>query len=193
MTDEHALIARLRAGDEEAFALLVRTYQPRLLRLARTVVASHPVAEQVVRDTWLAVVGGVGRPEERSSFPTWLFHLLLVRARTAGDPARRVAAVPDRAADERFDASGAWSAPPVPWIERIDDRLADDKLARRVEEILATLPDPQRQVVVLHDIEGMAPADVSLLLGVTDDGQRALLDEARERIRQQLALDLEKG
>lgn len=189
MTDGHALVARLRTGDEEAFALLVRTYQPRLLRLARTMVAGS-VADQVVRDTWLAVVGGVGRPEEASSFPAWLFHLLLARARTAGGP---LAAVPDRATDERFDASGAWAAPPVPWVERIDDRLAADKLALRVDEILATLPGPQRQVVVLHDVEGLAPAEVSHLLGVTDEGQRELLHEAREQIRRQLAVDLEKG
>jgi len=191
MTDEHALVARLRAGDEEAFVLLVRRYQARLLRLARTVVADGAAAEQAVRDTWLAVVGGVGR-SERSAFTTWLFHLLLVRARTASDPVRRVA-VPDRATDDRFDASGAWSTPPVPWVERIDDRLAADKLAVRVHEILATLPDPERQVVVLRDVEGLTADDVSELLGLTDDGQRALLHEGRERVRQQLAVDLEQG
>jgi RNA polymerase sigma-70 factor (ECF subfamily) len=189
MTDEHALVARLRTGDEAAFALLVRTYQPRLRRLASTVVAESAV-DQVVRDTWLAVVGGIGRPEEASSFPAWLFHLLLARARTAGGP---LAAVPDRIADERFDASGAWSSPPVRWVDRTDDRLAADKLALRVEEIVATLPAPQRQVVVLRDVEGLAPAEVSHLLGVTDDGQRELLREAREQVRRQLAADLEEG
>ncbi len=73
---------RLQTGDEEAFAALVRQYQTRLLRMAESVVTSRAVAEEVVQDTWLAVVRGVDRFEGRSSFKTWLFHILLNRART---------------------------------------------------------------------------------------------------------------
>jgi RNA polymerase sigma-70 factor (ECF subfamily) len=192
MTDEHALVARLRAGEEEAFALLVRMYQPRLLRLAQTVVTSRSVAEEVVQDTWLAVVCGVGRFEARSSFKTWLFHILINRARTTAGREHRTATLPDGTVDERFDASGAWSPPPVPWAEQVDDRLAAGELALRVHEILPTLPDVQRQVVVLRDVEGVAAADVSLLLGITDGNQRVLLHRGRARIRQHLAMDLGK-
>ena len=74
--DEGELVARLRAGEEEAFTALVGMYQSRLLRLAGTVVTSRSVAEEVVQDTWLAVVRGVERFEGRSSFKIWLFHIL---------------------------------------------------------------------------------------------------------------------
>ena len=63
-------------------------------------------------------------------------------------------------------------------------------LARRVREILPTLPDVQRQVVVLRDIEGVAPADVCELLGVTAGNQRVLLHRARARIREQLEAEM---
>jgi RNA polymerase sigma-70 factor, ECF subfamily len=114
------------------------------------------------------------------------------RARTTAGREHRTASLPDGTVDERFDASGAWSPPPVPWAEQVDDRLAAGELALRVHEILPTLPDVQRQVVVLRDVEGVAAADVSLLLGITDGNQRVLLHRGRARIRQHLAMDLGK-
>jgi RNA polymerase sigma-70 factor (ECF subfamily) len=77
------LVERLRAGDEAAFVALIQQYQPRLLRLAEATVGSHAVAQEVTQDTWLAVLRGVDRFEERSSFKTWLFHILMNRARSA--------------------------------------------------------------------------------------------------------------
>ena len=87
-------------------------------------------------------------------------------------------------------APGRGRSPPVPWSDQVEDRLVADRLARRVREILPTLPDVQRQVVVLRDIEGIAPADVSELLGVTDGNQRVLLHRARARIREQLETEM---
>jgi RNA polymerase sigma-70 factor (ECF subfamily) len=165
-------------------------YQARLLRLAATVVTSRSLAEEVVQDTWLAVVRGVDRFEGRSSFKTWLFHVLLNRARTAAGREHRTAALPDGHLDDRFDGSGAWASPPVPWSDQVEDRVVADRLARRVREILPTLPDVQRQVVVLRDIEGMASADVCELLGVTDGHQRVLLHRGRARIREQLEAEM---
>jgi RNA polymerase sigma-70 factor, ECF subfamily len=187
VSDDGQLVARLRAGEEDAFAALVSMYHARLLRLARTVVGSRSVAEEVVQDTWLAVVRGVDRFEGRSSFKTWLFHILLNRARTTAGREHRTAALPDGDIDDRFDGSGAWSTPPVPWSDQVDDRVVAERLARQVREILPTLPDVQRQVIVLRDIEGIAPADVSELLGLTDGNQRVLLHRARARVREQLA------
>src|SRR6476620_9252208 len=109
--DEGALVAGLRAGDEAAFVTLVRQYQPALLRLAEATVGSRAVAQEVTQDTWLAVMRGVDRFEGRSSLKTWLFRILLNRARTAATREQR-AGRPDDISDERFDRSGAWAAPP---------------------------------------------------------------------------------
>lgn len=191
MGEEAELVDRLQAGDEEAFAALVSTYHQRLLRLAQSVVSSRSVAEEVVQDTWLAVVRGVERFEGRSSLKTWLFRILMNRARTTAGREQRTASFPDGELDERFDRQGAWSAPPVPWSDQVDDRIVATRLADRVRQILPTLPDAQRQVIVLRDIEGLPPADVTALLGVSDGNQRVLLHRARASVRRHLEAEME--
>src|SRR6188472_3149462 len=113
--DEGELVDRLRAGDESAFVALVGRYQPRLLRLAETTVGSRAVAEEVTQDTWLAVVRGVERFEGRSSLATWLFHILLNRARSAAGREQRAGRPDESVVEDRFDKSGAWASPPEPW------------------------------------------------------------------------------
>jgi RNA polymerase sigma-70 factor, ECF subfamily len=190
LVDEAELVARLRAGDEDAFRALVTMYQARLLRLAQTVVVRRSVAEEVVQDTWLAVVKGVDRFEGRSSFKTWLFRILLNRARSTAGREQFNASLSDVDIDERFDASGGWVTPPVPWADQADDRVVADQLARRVHDILPTLPEAQREVILLRDVEGATPAEVADLLGVSDGNQRVLLHRARARVRRHLAEEM---
>lgn len=188
--DETELLGRLRDGDEGAFALLVGMYQASLLRLAESVVGSRSVAEEVVQDTWLAVVRGVERFEGRSSFKTWLFHILLNRARTTAGREHRTTSVPDDDLDDRFNRVGGWVTPPVPWADRVDDRLMADVLARRVRDVLPTLPEAQRQVVLLRDVEGLDAREVAATLGLSAGNQRVLLHRARTRIRDHLESEM---
>ena len=187
--DDLGLVERLRAGDESAFVELVRRYQPRLLRLAEATVGSRAVAEEACQDTWLAVMRGVERFEGRSAFKTWLFRVLLNRARTSARREQRAGRA-DADALERFDVTGAWSEPPVAWADRVDDRLVATQLAQRVHDLLPALPEQQRQVVVLRDVEGLDPADVAALLGVSDGNQRVLLHRGRAKLRQLLTVEM---
>jgi len=191
--DEVELVDRLRAGDESAFVALIGRYQPRLLRLAETTVGSRAVAEEVTQDVWLAVVRGVERFEGRSTLATWLFHILLNRARSAAGREQRAGRPDEGLVDDRFDKSGAWASPPEPWAEQVDDRLVAERLAGRVQELLPLLPDQQRQVLVLRDLEGLSPSDVADIVGVTDANQRVLLHRGRARLRQLLAADMSGG
>ena len=190
---EAELVDRLRAGDEAAFVTLISSYQPRLLRLAEATVGSRAVAEEVTQDTWLAVVRGVERFEGRSSLKTWLFHILLNRARSATSREQRAGRPDEDVVDERFDRSGAWAEPPEPWSDRVDDRIVAEHLAVRVQQLLPALPDGQRQVVVLRDLEGMSPSDVASLVGVSDGNQRVLLHRGRARLRELLTADMGAG
>ncbi|HWC10786.1 MAG TPA: sigma-70 family RNA polymerase sigma factor [Acidimicrobiales bacterium] len=197
MDTDAELVARLRARDEAAFAALVERYHPSLLRLAETMVPSRAVAEEVVQETWLGVVRGISRFEGRSSLRTWLFHILVNRARTTGVRENRRASaraewVP--AVDPvRFGKDGAWVDPPTPWPDEVDDRLAAEMLAERVRARLGELPALQRQVVTLRDLEGVSSADVCQLLGISDANQRVLLHRGRSRIRGMLETELGKG
>ena len=191
--DEVELVDRLRAGDESAFVALVGLYQPRLLRLAEATVGSRAVAEEVTQDTWLAVFRGVERFEGRSSFKTWLFHILLNRARSAASREQRAGRPDEGIVEDRFDRAGAWATPPEPWADRVDDRLVAEHLASRVQQLLSELPAGQREVVVLRDVEGLSPRDVASLVGVSDGNQRVLLHRGRARLRQLLAADVGKA
>lgn len=187
--DDADLVDRLRAGDESAFVALIQRYQQRMLRVAEMTVGSRAVAEEVTQDTWLAVVRGVERFEGRSSLKTWLFHILLNRAKSAAGRELR-AGRPDQNIDERFDKTGAWITPPEPWADRADDRVVAERLAERVQQLLPQLPDSQRQVVVLRDVEGLAADDVAALVGVSDGNQRVLLHRGRAQLRHLLSAEM---
>ena len=190
VADEQDLVLRLQAGEEGAFVELVRLYQSRLLRLAQSVVWSPQAAEDAVQDTWLAVVRGIERFEGRSSFKTWLFHVLLNRARSAAGRDTRSAPLADGDVGERFDAAGAWATPPAPWAEQVDDRIVAEQLAARVWELVPTLPPGPREVLILRDLEGLAPAEVCSLLGISDGNQRVMLHRGRAQIRRQLEMEM---
>jgi RNA polymerase sigma-70 factor (ECF subfamily) len=188
--DDGGLVERLRAGDESAYVELVRRYQPRMLRLAEATVGSRAVAEEACQETWLAVLKGVDRFEGRSSFKTWLFRILLNRARSSANREVRAGRPTADESLERFDASGAWAEPPVPWSERVDDRLVAERLAHRVREILPGLPDQQRQVLILRDVEELEPGDVASMLGISDGNQRVLLHRGRAKVRALLNVEM---
>jgi RNA polymerase sigma-70 factor (ECF subfamily) len=190
VADDADLVAGLRAGDETVFAALVREHHVAMVRVATSVVGSRAVADEVVQDTWLAVVRGIERFEGRSSLKTWLFHILLNRARTAVGKERRSGTVPAEPLDERFDVSGAWAAPPVPWSDEVDDRLVAERLAPCARRLIDELPDMQRQVVLLRDVEGLPADDVAEMLGLTAGNQRVLLHRARTRVRAGLEAEM---
>jgi RNA polymerase sigma-70 factor, ECF subfamily len=182
-----ALVDRLRAGDEAAFGALVQRHHARLLRVAQSLTPSRAVAEEVVQDTWLAVVRGIDRFEGRASVQTWLVRICVNRARTAG--ARESRSVPldpqpgPAVPIEHFASTGAWATPPTPWSEEADDRVVAQRLAARVRASLPELPDGQRQVLLLRDVEGLPATSVCELLGISEGNQRVLLHRARARLR----------
>ena len=192
--EEGELVTRLRSGDEAAFRFLVDRYHGSLLRVAQTMVPSRAVAEEVVQDTWLGLVRGIHRFEGRSSLRTWLFHVLVNRARSTGVSERRPTIGTSPAVDpDRFGADGGWTEPPVPWPDEVDDRLVAAQLAERIRPRLEELPDMQRQVVTLRDVEGLSAEEVCELLGLTEGNQRVLLHRGRSRLRGMLELEMGKA
>ena len=187
------LLTALRAGDERAFVTLVRRHHDAMLRLASSFVPNVAVAEEVVQDTWVGVLRGIDGFEGRSSFRTWLFRILVNRARTAGARERRTIAVGDSGTvssteaavvASRFDGGGSWASPPESWIEEVEDRLEAGKLADFLRTAIDDLPDRQRQVVTLRDIEGLSSEEVCSVLEISESNQRVLLHRGRSRLRQ---------
>ena len=196
MDADASLLRRLRDGDERAFVALVERYHSSMLRVALAYVPSPAVAEEVVQDTWLAVLRGLTRFEERSSLRTWLFTILVNRARTTG--AREARSVPLAEAGpavdaSRFGPSGAWAAPPEHWIEEAESRIDAAKMAELLRAGLDGLPARQREVVLLRDVEGLSGAEVCEALAISEANQRVLLHRGRSKLRQVLESELGGG
>jgi RNA polymerase sigma-70 factor (ECF subfamily) len=198
---DQELVERAQDGDEAAFTELVRRYAPALLRLARMYTPSQAVAEEVVQETWLAVLRGLDRFEGRSSFRTWLFRILVNRAKTRG--VREHRSVPfaslstggedgDDGDDgptidpTRFLENGAWASPPRRWETEPEAALESAEARRIAEEAIAELPERQRIVITMRDLEGLSSEEVRNALDLTETNQRVLLHRARAKVRQAL-------
>jgi RNA polymerase sigma-70 factor (ECF subfamily) len=187
------LVERLRARDEQAFMELVRELSPSLLRVARMFVPTAAVAEDVVQETWLAVLNGIDRFEGRSSLKTWIFRILTNTAKTRGERERR--SVPFSALDSedggfepaversRFTGTGHWAVLPRAWPE---DKLLAAETLSVIEHAIERLPPTQRTVITLRDVEGWTADEVRNALELSETNQRVLLHRARAKVRNAL-------
>lgn len=193
--DDEALLADLRAGNEQAFASIVDAWSGGMRRVARNFVSTPDSANEVVQDTWLAVIAGLDRFEGRSSVKTWVFRILINTAKRRGSVEHRTMPMSSLTGEdtgptvdpERFQQAGEpyphhWREFPVPWPSP-EQAMLDSELLKRVRDAVNELPERQRIVITLRDIEGYDSAEVSELLDITAANQRVLLHRARAAVR----------
>jgi RNA polymerase sigma-70 factor (ECF subfamily) len=191
------LVTRLVQGDEEAYSDVVDLYYSAMLHVAMGFVRSRSVAEEVVQETWLAVIAGISRFEGRSSFKTWLFRILVNRARTRGSRERRCVTFScldeDRAGtDHRSETEDVRNPVFSPArMDHPDASALDGELRDHVVAAINHLCGRQRQVLVLRDVEGWSPREICEVLGISEVNQRVLLHRARAKVREQLVPYLE--
>ena len=192
---ETDLVRRLRQGDEAAFTALVDGLHGSLLRLAELFVGRGHAAEEVVQDTWVAVLDGLDRFEERSTLRTWIGSILVNRAKTrrARDRREQLLRVDaDEAIDEgKFNPLGYWSEAPGAVVTP-DDALGRKRARELLVEEIERLPEGQRLVVTLRDMSEWSSEEVCNVLGLSETNQRVLLHRARTRLRAALARRLGK-
>jgi RNA polymerase sigma-70 factor, ECF subfamily len=193
--DDGELVQALRAGDEAAFRALLELYGGGMVRVAQMYVSSRAVAEDVVQEALLGVLRGIGRFEGRSSLKTWLFSIVVNIAKTRGVRESRSVpfssleddaggtVLPDRflAESERFP--GHWAVPPASWAGVPEERLVADETMAVVRREIDRLPEAQRTVITLRDIEGFDADEVCNALDLTETNQRVLLHRARAKVR----------
>jgi RNA polymerase sigma-70 factor, ECF subfamily len=197
--EDRQLVAALRRGDESAFATLLEAYHSALVHVAMTYVRNRAVAEEVVQETWLGVIGGIERFEGRSSLKTWIFRIAANIAKTRGEREGRTvpfsalrqaedadepAVEPERFLDARHGGlAGHWASPPARWDTLPEERLRSKETLARVRDAVETLPPSQRAVITLRDIEQWSSDEVCDLLGISEGNQRVLLHRARSKVR----------
>lgn len=197
--DESGLVAALRDGDETAFARLVDQHTPAMLRVARGYVPSREVAEEVVQETWIALLKGLDNFEGRSSLRTWLFTVMINIAKKRGVKERRSADAeiaaytggtvdPARFRDAGDPYPGHWRPDevPSPFPDTPEGSLLGSELVAVARAELDRLPERQRVVVTLRDMLGFDSAEVCEMLGISVANQRVLLHRGRAAVRQVL-------
>lgn len=202
--EEQLLVQALRERDDAAFELVLDRWYSAMLRTAMIYVGSRARAEEVVQETWLAVLAGIHGFKGRSSLKTWIFRILINRARTCATREARV--VPLSSLADSQEGAG-WGGTPYPAdpLERMcadtgpafgagaafaasaEEQLLSRELADRVEQAVSTLPEKQRAVIVLRDLEGWSAGEVCNMLEISESNQRVLLHRARVRVRDLLA------
>jgi RNA polymerase sigma-70 factor (ECF subfamily) len=192
------LVERLRNGDEATFTRLIDAYSAPLLRLAMTFVQSASVAEEVVQETWMAVVTGIDRFEARSSVKTWLFKILTNKAKTRAVRERRTIPFSEFASDNDDEPAvdpdsflpashpqwpGHWATAPQRWSMGPEGTALDRETLAVLRSGLEALPRAQRVVVALRDVHGWPAEDVCAALALSEANQRVLLHRGRSRLR----------
>lgn len=204
--EEQSLIIRLRNGDEGAFDALVRKHHGALIRMALGHVADREAAEEVVQDTWMAVIEGLVRFEGRSSLRTWIFGILIHKAKDRGVREKRHTTFSDfefkddehdGAVDpSRFQQNGEWTGhwafPPQPWDEETPEKLlASQQAVHAMNKAIDALPQTLKDVLTLRDIEGIEAKEACELLKITETNLYVRLHRARERVRRAVEVYLE--
>jgi len=197
--DDLYLIEQLRNGNEAAFEALIDRYATAMLRLAMVYVRAWAVAEEVVQETWLAVLESLGRFEGRSSLKTWMFRILTncakTRARREGRsiPFSSLADIdidnsehavnPDRFLPADHQWSGHWISFPSNWQEMPEERLLSQETRAHINRAIEAVPPNQREIIILRDIEGWTSEETCTFLGISEVNQRVLLHRARSKVR----------
>lgn len=188
-------VQRILAGEESAFAELVDEYHGAMVRLAHAYVPSSSVASEVVQETWMAVLKGLSGFEGRSALKTWIFRILINRAKTRG--VREGRTIPFAAMETedgepavdpaRFTRRGGWSDAPPTWEVDTPEALLERREAMdALSEALENLPPQQKLVVTLRDVEGWDSKDVCNALDISETNQRVLLHRGRTKLRRLL-------
>ncbi|TVR02320.1 MAG: sigma-70 family RNA polymerase sigma factor [Deltaproteobacteria bacterium] len=197
LEEQDELVVRLRSGDRHAFRQLVDALHPRLLRFVNRLCPPPSVAEEVVQDTWHVVIDRLHTFRGDSRLSTWIFQIATHRARTRAVREGRYAATlleswdhADPGGDgglSRFDSRGRWVAPPAGWPPDDPEASAMHQQAlARISEVIDQLPEAQRAVVLLRDVEGLDTREVSTILGLSPANVRVLLHRGRHRVRSEL-------
>ncbi|MGM0557471.1 MAG: RNA polymerase sigma factor [Myxococcota bacterium] len=205
MTDQKSdqrLVDRLREGDEDAFSELIDCFHQSMIRLAAVFVSDDDLAEEIVQETWLAVIDGIDNFEGRSSIKTWLFAILSNKARKRGKRDARMkpwSAIFESSIDEevhpmsdRFDSRGRWAKPPAAWAVGPEEKMVKDDLLRVIKASIEELPPSQRAVVRLRDVEGLSASETCEVLDLSDGNQRVLLHRGRVKVREDVETYMEQ-
>lgn len=183
--NEQDLIARLKTGDNNAFKHLISTYHLKLVIVARAIVGDV-FAEDVTQEAWTSIYKAIGNFEGRASLSTWMIQIVSNEAKSRLRREKRHSSFGDinevrpEIASENFDDKGHWVNPPSHWdINTPELMLQEDQLKHCIEHTLTILPENQKAVFLLRDVEQRNLEDIAELLSLSEANVRVILHRAR--------------
>jgi RNA polymerase sigma-70 factor (ECF subfamily) len=177
------LVQASAGGDQKAFHTLVDRYAPELTRLARSLSRTHSDAEDVVQETFVGAYRGMGRFDGRSSVRTWLSRILVRQAAKAWNRNRRQRET--MTLDGPEGSSGNYQRPDGRTGSAVSTSSVDQRID--LQEIIATLGEDHRQVIMMREIQGLSYAEIAEALGVPQGTVESRLYRARGELREKLA------
>lgn len=184
MHEDRELARRVRERDPAALEDVARAYVGQILRAARGAGLDAAAAEDVTQATFTTFVERASDFEGRSQVRTWLFGILYRKIREARRKARREVDDIDGIVESRFRPDGTWLRPP----RAADGEVLDREIREGLRTCLESLPDKQRDVFLLREVEGFETPEVCKILGVTTTNLGVLFFRARNRLRECLEL-----
>ncbi|MCC8934035.1 MULTISPECIES: RNA polymerase sigma factor [Rhizobiaceae] len=189
--EEHTLVLRLIKGDQQAFDMLYRRHNAAMVRFCAGIVPARDIAEEITQETWVAVLSRIDLFEGRSSLASWIYAILINKARTRARREGRTVSFDDQLGESpfamAFDGRGRWRTVPELWEELTPERHVEGRsVLHHVAAAIEMLPPAQRAVMILRGQQELDPAEVCALLGISEGNMRVLLHRARLAVRNAL-------
>jgi len=191
LPSDDELIPKLLASDETAYRQLVSAYHGMMVYIARSIVGES-IADEVAQEAWLSVIKALPNFERRASLKTWIMRIVSNTAKSRLRHESRTVSLEDSMNEsgdlispDRFDERGHWTSPPSFWhADTPDSILSSSQLQACIDNALKELPQLQRTILSLRDIQGLEMDQICKILDVSESNARVLLHRARSRIRE---------
>ena len=191
--DEAALLARMRAGDGDAFETCVRTYCGQMMLVAKRILRNDEDANDAVQDAFLSAFKGISQFKGQSRLGTWL-HRIVVNAALGRLRSRQ--RHPEKSIEDLLPHFGEGEHqidPPVPWQATPESSVQDQETRELVQGCIGQLPESYRIVLLLRDIEGLDTDETAQALGTSTAVIKTRLHRARQALRTLLDPHFRKG
>ncbi len=191
--DKAALLARMQAGDDDAFEACVRTYRGRLLVVARRILGNEDDADDALQDAFLSAFKGIGQFKEKAQLGTWL-HRIVVNEALCRLRSRQH--YPEKSIEDllpHFGEGEHQRDPPVPWQETPESIIQQRESCALVRRCISQLPEDYRILLLLRDIEGLATEETAGILCTSTTVVKTRLHRARQALRTLLDAHLRRG
>lgn len=189
--DEAELVERLVSGDRAAFEWIYRKYNAAMIVFCNRIVRNRANAEEIVQDTWVAILRGVSGFERRSSLSSWIFAILINKSRSHTCRDWRTVSIDGNDDESGLDTAneerGFWRYDPELWERLTPERIVEGRsVMANVTAAIECLPPAQRSVLILRGHQDLEPSEICTILNISEGNMRVLLHRARLSIRKLL-------